>query len=570
MNFLLRTIFFLFLGAIFLSEGLGIDGGREIAYFLILTLPFFLYLTALLNKKKIIIPKKITALFAIFLILSVVSTALAVNIQRSFEYLLYYTCLFLAFIFAYNFQEKLKKDLFILIVILSFIFSIHSLLINSGFQFLAPQRGYQYVYAFFSTHNPLGSFLIIILTLSLFLFLAKKSLVYLFILIVFLPFFIFSFSRSSYLAFIAISLILVFYFGKKKKLSFNNFILVGLTSLLCLIFFFGATSLKKLPPVFEYVNKLIPQNLDLVKKTNLGSRDRYFKQAMASIIEKPMWGVGPFNFIYASIKHSSVPIILAETSDNLLLEVLSENGVLAGAVFFGILSLILMSFFKIKKEDIFSHAYYFCFLASLILFQMDSSQRYYSYFLLFWIMGGLFYKEEGNLRSILPAVASWAIFIAAVLILLSNFWVSRGNNELAMIFYPLNTSALKEVIEDKIVAGESEKAKKYLNTYGKILSGDSLALDYLGETYLKYYADMNQAFLAYGRAYENSSPFKDEFFIKYYRLKKEVEGKKTARDFADKFLNQLSQQPKNLIRGQVLDWAREMCSDIYKKCPHKL
>ncbi len=569
MSFFLRIVFFLFLGTIFLGEGLGIEGGRETAYFLILAMPFLIYLIALINKKKIVFPKKITILFILFLILSAVSTTFAVNIQRSFEYFLYYVCIFLVFIFTYNFQEELKKNLFILIVVLSFVFSIHSLLINFGFQSLVPQRGYQYVYAYFGTHNPLGSFLVIVLSLSLFLFLTKKSLIYLLILIIFLPFFIFSFSRSSYLTLAAVSLILIFFFKKKKKLIFNNFLLVGFVSLLSLIFFISIINLKKLPPAFNCVSQLIPKNLNLTRKTSLGSRDKYFSQAIASIKEKPLWGIGPNNFLYASIKYTGLPITLAETSDNLFLEVFSENGAAAGIVFLGILGLVLMSFFKIKKDDNFSYAYYFCFLASLILFQVDSSQRFYSYFLLFWIMGGLFYKEKDNVQSFLPLISSLLIFIIFIAILISNILAKRGNKDQAIIFYPLNTSALKGAIEDKIIEGRMKEAKDYLIRYGKILSGDPLALDYLGETYLKYYADINQAYINYERAYESNSPFMDEFFIRYYRLKKEVEGEKAAKTFADEFLNRLSQQ-RNLIKQEVLEWAREMCGDIYKKCPHKL
>src|ERR1035437_6070710 len=219
MNGYLKLIFSFFLLAAFLFEGLGINNGREVAYYLILLMPFFLFAPHFFSKsgKNIVFPVKFTFIFLVFMIFSLFSSVFSVDLQNSFQNLFLYIALFLVFIFVFNYKELVKNSVLYLIFVLSFIFSIFSLFINYFVRqnsiFSVPidllGQGYQFIYSV-GGHNHLGDFLLLPLAVLIFRLLNQKfKLENLFLLFFFIPYLIFSYSRSAYLDLILVTSVII-------------------------------------------------------------------------------------------------------------------------------------------------------------------------------------------------------------------------------------------------------------------------------------------------------------------------------------------------------------------------
>jgi len=495
-----KYIFFGVLFVIFIFEGLGVEKGHEISQFLIIAFPFFLYSDLWINKVKLKLPEKITRLFIVFLVFSFISALFAVNKQRSFEYLLYYASLFMIFLYVYNHREELKKPLFIFTIFLSFTILGYSILINyllpAGWEFLIPQRGYQYVYAFYKTHNPLGSLLLITLSLMLPHALVFRSWIYSLLFIFILPFFLLSYSRSSYLAISLIAMLLIFFYRRhnpvfSKKMFFITVSLAGL----CLFLFFTTPAASKNIPIISGVNNFLENNFDLPYKTFVSGRDQYFQQAIKGIINKPLFGFGPGNYVYASFKYAKTYQLAAETATNIFLEIFAENGLTGGVVFFILIATIIRNGcrFLTEREDLWQGSFYVGFLTMFISFQTDYSQRYFSYFMFFIIFAAIFYKEDNHWQNgLFLKFSSLILFIFFQMILLSNIFIKINNYQIAFYFYPLNQEAGNRLLY---------RSPFYANLYGTLFPGDSYSLEQLGR-YYEVKDDIGQAIDYYQKSYE--------------------------------------------------------------------
>jgi len=388
MQYLLPFTFFLLLAA----EGLGVQFGREITYFLILFASAILFVHMFFAKKKIVFPKTLSILFIIFLIFSFISTAFGVNFQKSIEYSFFLVSLFAVFLLSYNFSSSLEKPLTILIFTLSFLFSIYYLLLNFHLlNLFIPQNGYQFVFPFFSSHNHLGDFLVVPIVICLFyLYNRKNTLPNTCYLILATCFTVFAFSRSAYFSIAVCALFLHLDFIIKNqtrvyKLIFRLFILVFIFS--SLFFLLATTKQAEKQPISSSVNKYLVEKEGLDKYKELSaSRPEYFREAFLSIQKHPILGIGPNNFLYVSRLYSKNPSQTTETTHNIFLEVLVGQGILGFLPFAGLILLILV---KSQKN-----ALYFAMLAMLINFQTDYTYQIYSFLLLFFALAGTISREE--------------------------------------------------------------------------------------------------------------------------------------------------------------------------------
>src|SRR3989344_1613138 len=220
----IEVIFFvLLLGLIFALEGLGITYGRLIGQFLIIIFPLVLFALMIANKHKINFPKKLTFLFSLFLIFTLISTIFSLNFANSLLYLLIYLSVFLLFLYTNTYKNELAKQILYLIFVISFLLCIFSLIINH-FSLFTPQNGYQLAFASFRGHNHLGDFLILPLIICLHTLLTKKlskllTIRYFLLTTFFLPFFLFSYSRSAYLSLVITLTIMIVYLNKEKLLN---------------------------------------------------------------------------------------------------------------------------------------------------------------------------------------------------------------------------------------------------------------------------------------------------------------------------------------------------------------
>jgi len=463
----LKAVFLIFLFAAFVLEGLGINRGREVAYMLILAMPFFLFIPYFIFKEKrdIVLPQRLTFLFLIFIILSAVSSVFGVNLQNSFENLVLYVSLFLVFIFVFNNKDILKSFMVPSVLILGFTFSIFSmfasLFIKENSLFSIPidfsSQGYQFIYSAFGSHNHLGDFLLLPLTIIAFKFFSLKSKFRFFLLfLVFIPYFIFSYSRSAYLDLMLILIMLSVYMFKeyRKKITpqfvaFSVFMLVVLA-----VFLFVVPTDTKKPTVLNSFNATLRQKYNLDGgKLFLAYRNIYAAEGLFSISKSPLFGIGPGNFIYASTKYTNVPGNTSVTSHNLFFDIFVENGILAGLTFLA-LALTILSSIKIQLGMVKSNKlnnnnvlFIFLFLAMLLNFQTDYTYLIHSFLLLFFVLLGLFYNEQST-----KSLKTLTLFSSLLLLFIFN---PESLRKIRVFIQDSKTRNTTEASLDNLKAGDN-------------------------------------------------------------------------------------------------------------------
>ena len=590
----LKYTFLFFVLVIFLFEGLGINNGREVAYCLILLMPFFLFIPQFISKgKKIVFPAKFSFIFFLFLIFSLFSSVFSVNLQDSFQNLFMYVALFFVFIFAFNHKEFLKNLVLYLIFVLALIFSTFSLFINFFIGqksiFFIPidlvGQGYQFVYSS-GNHNHLGDFLLLPLVFLIFKFIGgrfkfENLLLFLF----FIPYFIFSYSRSAYLDLTIVILLILYFALKSKNLFRKNFIAYVLGFIFAAavaVFIFAVPTDTKKPSALNFLNVTLQQNYDLgAGKIFFANRNIYATEGLFSLANKPLFGVGPGNFEYASQKYMNNPLEYAPTTHNVFFDVFVENGALAGILFLVLFLLILSNIKtqlgkeknKVLNTD--SVLYIFFFLAMLLNFQTDYTYLIHSFFLLFFVLAGLVYneKQEVELKFLIP-VSSLILFLIFNLITISNIALTKNNYSLAFYSYPLNKDIYVPLINSRLKIGDKQSALSYLNYYVKFFSGDSDTLNYAGNVYYAY-GEPGKAIVFYEEGFSAYS-FEDPAIIKkIYKIKLDAQGKVKAKEFTDKYFLRLSSVNKSSSYYKIYYGYRlaafRVCKEVYGgSCPYAI
>lgn len=374
-------------------EGLGVQLGREISFIFILVLPISLLGHALLLRKGLRFPKNIAILFLIYILATLVSALISKHFINSLSYLFYYISLFIVFLFSYTFHRQLEKPMIIGIISMSVLYSITSLLFSSGILTASfPSTGYQFVSAGFLAHNHLGDFLSLSVIVCIY-FIGRGKNVKLSILglFIFLPLVGLSYSRSAYISIAVCYFILHLYLVSKKRPRIYSTIsrIFVIIALLTTIYLSITTSRQAITqPLSSDINKYLVQNEGLKKTKDLfGNRQEYLRQALLSIHEYPLFGVGPNNFLYISQKYSENPLYGAvDNAHNIFIEVAVGQGILGLTPFFLLILYILL---RSKKNVLF-----FVFACMLINFQTDYTYNFYSFLLLFFAIGGVVFREK--------------------------------------------------------------------------------------------------------------------------------------------------------------------------------
>jgi O-antigen ligase len=592
----LKFIFLFFVSDIFLFEGLGINNGRETAFYLILLMPFFLFIPQFISDfgKKILFPVRFTAIFSLFMIFSLVSSVFSVNLQNSFQNLFLYIALFLIFIFVFNHKELVKNSVLHLIFVLSFIFSIFSLFINF---FVGPNsifsipidlagQGYQFVYSV-GAHNHLGDFLLLPLTFLMFRLSGGKSkLENLLLFLFFIPYFIFSYSRSAYLDLFIVTLFFIYYSLRSKVSLKKNFIFYvsGFIFVVVLsVFIFAVPSNTGKPAFLNSLNTTLQQKYDLSPgKMFFANRNFYATQGLLSLANKPLFGVGSGNFEYASQRYMNNPLEYAPTTHNLFFDVFVENGVFAGIVFLT-LFLLILSNVKVqlgRKENQILNTnnvlFIFLFLVVLLNFQTDYTFLIRSFFLLFFILIGLIYYEKQTIElNFFVPVFSLILFLIFNLAIFSNIAISKGNYLLAFYSYPLNKEAYAPLVNSQLIINHKPSAISYLDYYVKLFNGDTDVLNYAGNVYYVY-VGQKEALTFYEKAFDAYNFMDPELINRIYNVKLNIQGQGKAKEFADKYFLRLSKagstsQLYGKIYYQYRLAALKVCKTIYGGgCPYAL
>ncbi|MDO8269570.1 MAG: O-antigen ligase family protein [Candidatus Levybacteria bacterium] len=393
-------------------EGLGVKFGREATLFLIIFLFPILFVHMFFHKKSIVFPKMISVFFLLFIVSTLISTVISVNVTQSIQYLLLTISLFLVFLLSYNYKGELKKPITIFIFASSILFSLYSLCLNLNFlNFFIPENGYQFVFSRFASHNHLGDFLALPIIICIYYLYNRtgkqvsilkasinlKSLIInqnsnsIFLSVTYLlvatPFVIFSYSRSSYLTIALCTLFIHIFYIKNKHSAVHKMtsrLLIMIIVLSTIFFFITTTQQAERQPLASRINNLLVQKTGLKYKDILGERPEYVRQSLLSAQKNPIFGIGPDNFQSASKQYSKPSVRVTTSAHNIFLEILVGQGILGLLPFVGLILVILI---KSRKNALF-----FAMLAMLINFQTDYTYQISSFMLLFFALAGIILK----------------------------------------------------------------------------------------------------------------------------------------------------------------------------------
>lgn len=461
--------FFISITGIFLSEVFAGSNRLELSLFIVLLTPFFLFLLAKIEKKKIVIPVRETIIYIIFLVFSAVSTAFAIDKEIAIQSLLIYISGYLFFLFTFNYQESLNKYFKRFLVTIS-LFSCLIFLVNNVFHLNLFLHGVSLFYNF--GHYQIGNLLVLGL-ISIF----PNPLSLLFFI-----FILYSYSRTAH-----ISLIIIFILQLlKNQLNKKVAVIACLIIIASLIFIASKTNYLK------QTNKWL-----------VSGRNIYFSYALSSIKEFPLFGIGPGNFIYTVVKRQVNYGEYTDQADNIFLHVLSENGILAGVFFITFVLLILRKYRKNKN--------YLEFLALTLMFMSDLTYLFDFFLILWFILGGLTLdsKKKKEVNIIFPVLI---IFLIAQIILLSQILLKQGLWKESLLIYPFQKNAYKIAIQENIELKDKQQGYYFLQKYDQIF-GRSLTI-FQETSYYQVFGEKNKV----ASLYEQSLWFRT--FTNIERLKK--------------------------------------------------
>ena len=265
--------------------------------------------------------------------------------------------------------------------------------------------------------------------------------------LVFFVFILFSYSRTA-----NISLIIVLAFQLiREKLQKRAIVIGGLIIFSSLIFIIFKTNY-----------------LSQTKQQLVSGRNVYFSYALSSIKERPLFGIGSGNFVYAVLKKQVNPGEFTYQADNIILQVLSENGILAGTFF---IVFILFLLFKHKKGTNF-----LLFLALTLMFMSDLTYTFNSFLIIWFVLAGLILdsKKKIEINIIFPVII---IFIFAQIILFGQIALKQGFWRQSLLIYPLQKNAYKTAIVKNIILKNKQEANYFLQKYHYFF-GESVAILY--------------------------------------------------------------------------------------------
>ena len=520
------VIFLFLIFALVTLEGLGIGNIHYFTPFIYLLVPGLIFIYASAKKIRIVFPPKATLIYSLFIFLTAISALLfSVDKQTSLELTLFYIALFLIFILFWNIKID-EHQWLKLLVLTSFVLIGDSVILhffgnNLFIKKLVPLRDLQLVYPIFSFHNHLGDFLGLVLIGALYLFTKEKKKIFLLVFLLTLPFFIMAFSRSAYLALV---LTLVFFLLSTRKNKITGIITILAVIVVSVFVTFKVKPYYSLDSIFS-------------------GRPEFIVQSLKSFWEKPLFGFGPGNFYYASLKNSLHFYDTTVYAHNIFLELLVDSG-LPAAIFFGIF-ILLIFINALKNQSLFSLS----FLYLLINFQTDDTYRIFGLLVLFLITGAFTYREEKTGASLdIFGLLALTPIVGLFLITTSNTLLAAGQPELAAKVYPLNKMAYQVTI-----AQGSRKSAKMATQLYTIAPDDLPDLITLANFY-EQTGDKTRQLQMLTDAYVIQKTLDFDVVKRIYLLKAKLQSPSAARQFI--------YQTLTYIKEKVPSW---FITDDYRK-----
>jgi|GEM_PF-3895745 len=490
-------VFYFFLLLLFLSDVFIFERLPNLNFYITLFFPILLYLGSVIKNKKISLPK-ISIFYLLFLVFSGVSVMLAIDKQTAFESLLVYISAFLIFIFSFNYQQEIKKYFSKFIIFLCLLATV--LFIVNGFFHLSwfSNGGSLFYTGYF--HNELGNLLV----LGLIIGLQNNN----WLSLLLFPAFLLSYSRTGYL-----SLILVSLFNRSifKKTTF--FLLLFFTLMFFLI---TAKETRKIFPT--KLSEAIEKKLNIPQeKSFLADRPRHFSYAASSIKELPWFGVGPGNFLFAASKRQVNWAENTTTAHNIFLDILAENGILAG-IFFIIYFIFLL--IKSKKDT-----HFYLFISLTLIFMFDFAYRFNFFLIIWFVLAGLLVKEEKNLVELDNILLSLAVLIIFQIYFFSQTFIKN-------IAYSTKNYVLNGKLGD----------------YYECKGEKSLAVEY------------------YKREFLGSPMTRSSRLEKILQLLINLYGEKQGKEKFTEFLREVKKTVNPPVNCDLMKIIKEFCYDYKLKC----
>ena len=565
-----EIVFFIALAAAFIVEGLGLRGGHQFVYFLILSVPFFLFTLDFLVGKPILFPKIITVISLFLFGALSLSSFFSMNLQSSFERTLLYVAIYYVFIYTINHSESIKKIFPTLIIFLGVFFSLYSIILYGfgGSRWpLVPVSAINLVFSSFPSHNPLGDLLLLPIVIILWQLLTGKSKKLLLLFMFFFPLFLFSYSRSAYLSLIVVVIYMVvqFLFKKTKSAGSIGGITIFFVVILSTLFFLSTVKEADHYPPLAGIKSVLVKNFSLSQsKSFLAERPDYFERATKAIIDRPFFGYGPGNLSIASLKYSPIPFQSYTSSHNLFFDFFAETGLVGGTAFVVFLFLI---FIKSRKNSV----YFFLLVALFIDFQTFDTFTTYSLLMLFFILIGLVYEENRNSsQSLRCLLATATILIVAQMMIFSGLLAKSLTPYRQLQIYPLSHDAMRKIIFRQMKVGNYKNVDLYLERYKRFYDGDASSMVDVANVYLNY-DDEKSALIYLTKAYELHAFEGLDLAERIYWLKLKLSGKEEALKFADSYFQKIRTiRYRGFSTGFLIEEAKNFCIEVYERCPYNL
>jgi O-antigen ligase len=310
----------------------------------------------------------VVILLLVFLTLIEISTAFSPNKYTSVyglidrkEGLISFFCYFSVFLFSYRFIDKEKfNKVFSGVAIVSMVVSIYGILQHYQLDFLprnSAMRGYSGTYTFFDNPNFFGSYLVLVLLITIPLYLnatiKKDKVLYFISLCLTFVALIFSNTRSGYVGvFLGLVFITLFVILKRKHLWKKWAVLaVSMGILLSLI------NMTEQGHYLNRINSVVKDSYSVATKRSTGhegsSRIFIWKNSLPLIKEYFWVGSGPdsFEFVYPNNKKNKEFLgnSIVDKAHNEYLQIAITLGVPALLTYLGFLYFILRRGFQAVK-----------------------------------------------------------------------------------------------------------------------------------------------------------------------------------------------------------------------------
>lgn len=535
-----------FLSIIAILEGLGIYGGHELSYFFVVIFPFFILLHDRITdrEKALRFPKILTICYAVFIFFLIISTFFSVNIAKSMPGIVYYPALFFISMYAYNHKKEVSSWLLPFLITASLILVLFSIL---GWFF--PLRGFSLLYSRLNFHNNLGDFLVIpIVAGAYYLMENKNRITSIILLFLTMPVFLLSFSRSAFVA-VVVAIAAMFLLKKRKTKTFY-FAVLMVFLLIGLFFFIPNVNLND---CCRGLSQFVSHRDNL-----MSSRDSFFISALRGIKDYPLTGVGFGNFGDVSFRYNDLILFWTRSSHNIFLDLATEIGLPAMAVF---MTLAVYLLIKSKKNILF-----YVFLGLLANFQLYYNFKSYLVIFVFFILIGLIY-EEGSHKTVPVRGNSLLVLFAIPLIaiqfnIFSMIFINLGNYKAALFFNPAEYYLYRALINESVSKGTYRDNMLYRRIYDRIYSTDLEVTEYLAGIDL-HYGDKNAALAKYQRSlmWHPYSGDQGLRLRRLYYLTYELKGKSAA----DKFINDYLMRVENMFEYSdsfIKKISREVAGEV--------